>query len=103
MVSLENFFNPFRKAIFKLRSMYFNNEKSSFFVFFILSDKDLITNKPGTAQVGAISKAQQIVKFGRKNRQCYTRNENAISELWKRYIRTLKTLYPNFANVISEL
>ena len=26
-------------------------------------------NKPGTAQVGAISKAQQIVKFWRKNRK----------------------------------
>ena len=28
---------------------------------------------------------------------------NVISELWKRYIRTLKTLCPNFENVISEL
>ena len=25
------------------------------------------------------------------------------SELWKRYIRTLKTIYPNFENVTSEL
>ena len=38
-------------------------------------------NKPGTAQVGALSKAQQIVKFGEKI-------DNAIREM--------KTLYPNF-------
>ena len=38
------------------------------------------------------------------------RNENIVSELWKRYIRTSKTLHPNFEklypifeNAISEL
>ena len=31
------------------------------------------------------------------------KNENVISELGKRYIRTLETLYPIFENVISEL
>ena len=30
-------------------------------------------------------------------------NQNVISELWKRYIRTLKMLHPNFGNVIFEL
>ena len=29
--------------------------------------------------------------------------ENVIFELWKRYIGTLKTLYPNFGNIMSEL
>ena len=29
--------------------------------------------------------------------------KKVISELWKRYIGTLKTLHPNFANVILEL
>ena len=29
--------------------------------------------------------------------------ENVISELGKRYIRTWKTLYTNFENVLSEL
>ena len=50
-------------------------------------------NKPGTVQVGAIFKAEQI---GTSN------FENVTSELWKRYIRTPKTLYQNFENVISE-
>ena len=47
-------------------------------------------NKPGTAEVGAISNAQQIAKFGEKI-------DNAIQEM--------KTLYPNFnfVNVTSEL
>ena len=33
----------------------------------------------------------------------YPNFENVIQELWKRYIQTLKTVYPNFENVISEL
>ena len=33
----------------------------------------------------------------------YPNFENVICELWKRYIRTLKTLYPIFENVTSEL
>ena len=45
-------------------------------------------NKTGTAQVGAVSKAQQIVKFGKKI-------DNAIREM--------KTLYPNSGYVTSEL
>ena len=32
----------------------------------------------------------------------YPNFENDTSELWKRYIRTFKTIYPNFKNVISE-
>ena len=47
------------------------------------------TNKPGTAQVGAVSKAHQIVKFwgeiekkiGGKNKTLYANFENGISEL----------------------
>ena len=45
-------------------------------------------NNPGTAQVGAISKAQ-IAKIAKVSR--------------KRYIRTSKTLHRNSENVISEL
>ena len=45
-------------------------------------------NKPGTVQVGAIYKAQQIVKFEEKI-------DNAIREM--------KTFYPNFENVTFEL
>ena len=51
-------------------------------------------NKPGRAQVGAISKAQQIVKFGKKSIMFY--------EKWKRYIWTLKTLYPNFETLYQS-
>ena len=46
-------------------------------------------NKPGTAQVGAISKAQQILWNIR------AKIDNVIREM--------KILYPNFQKVISEL
>ena len=45
-------------------------------------------NKPGPAQVGAISKVQQVVKFGEKSIMLYEKR--------KRYIRTFKRSYPNF-------
>ena len=48
-----------------------------------------LKKKPETAQFGAISKAQKQQKHS--------------EVLRKRYIRTLKTLYPNFENVLSEL
>ena len=59
-------------------------------------------NQPGTARVGAISKAQLCETLGEKPIMLY--------EKWKRYIRTLKTLcsnfetlHPNFESLISEL
>ena len=42
-------------------------------------------------------------RYIRTLKTLYPNFENVISELWKRYTRTLKTLYPNFENVISEL
>ena len=59
-------------------------------------------NKPGMAQIGAMSSAQQIVKLlggiqkWGKIKALYPNFEYVISDFWKRYIRTLKTLYPNF-------
>ena len=44
------------------------------------------TNKTGTSKVGAVSKAQRMMKFWRKN-----------------FRENMKTLYPTFENVISEL
>ena len=49
----------------------------------------VIVNKPGTAQVGAISKAQKFMKF-------WGKIETKIEE-------KIKKLYPNFENVISNL
>ena len=48
-----------------------------------------VINKPGTARVSAISKAQKSKKNFKVSR--------------KRYIRLLKTLSPNFENVTCEL
>ena len=42
-------------------------------------------------------------RYIRTFKTLYPNFENVISELWKRYIRTLKTLYPNFENFTSEL
>ena len=39
----------------------------------------------------------------REMKTLYPNFENVISELCKRYIRSMKTLHPNFKNVISEL
>ena len=42
-------------------------------------------------------------RYTRTLKTLYPSFENVVSELRKRYIRTLKTLYPNFENVTSEL
>ena len=39
----------------------------------------------------------------REMKTLYPNFENVTSELWKRYIRTLKTLNPDFENVTSEI
>ena len=72
-----------------------------------------IDNKPETAQVGAISKAQKSKKVlknttpkhhsGRKFREILGKKSIMFYEKLKRNIRTLKLLHPNFENVISEL
>ena len=45
---------------------------------------------------------QIVWNFGENRKKIGVKNENVVSKLWKRYIRTLKTLYPNFGNVLSE-
>ena len=41
-------------------------------------------------------------RYIRTLKTLYPNFENVISEFWKRSIRTLKTLHPNFENVISD-
>ena len=59
-----------------------------------LFEPNEILNKPGPAQVDAVPKVQQVVKFGGKSIMLYEKR--------KRYIRTFKASYPNFQNVISD-
>ena len=57
-------------------------------------------SKPGTVKVGAISKAQNSKRTS-KCQVFFSKNEKfEQSQCRKRYIRTLKTLDPNFGNVI---
>ena len=58
----------------------------------------VVTNKPGTAQVGPchIYGSTNYVNF-------WGKSEKKLWEKLKRYIRILKPVYPNFENVISEL
>ena len=78
--------------------------------FFVFPQPQTNKNKPETAQVGAISEAQKYHKDFKVPRKRYMRTlktlypnfENLISELRGRYIETLKTFYPNFENVFLE-